>query len=75
MNLSSKTFNILRINDCLLLSDFVLTSNAQKLELCFGDRNSAREIALFSREWLHANRAEITAFCEKESDTTLKQLF
>lgn len=59
MNLSAKAFNTLRINDYLLLSQFVLKTNAEINDICFENRNVSEEIILYVREWLFINRSNI----------------
>lgn len=72
MDLSAKAFNALRINDCVLLSDFVLKTKAEIDDICFDDKNAADEILMYAREWLFSNRDKISALpdnscvCAKE---------
>ena len=61
MDLSAKAFNALRINDCLLLSQFVLKTKAEIDDICFDNRNVAEEIFVFAREWLYTNRDIISS--------------
>lgn len=74
MDLSAKAFNALRINDCVLLSDFVLKTKAEIDDICFDDQNAANEILMYAREWLYENRNEISVLsdnnciCENEED-------
>lgn len=86
MDLSAKAFNALRINDCVLLSDFVLKTKAEIDDICFDDKNAADEILMYAREWLYENRNEISVLsdnnciCENEeevpqTDNTLQQFF
>ena len=69
MNLSAKAFNALRLNDCLLLSQFILKTNAEINDICFDNRGVAEEIALFSREWLYSNREKISPTSNDKEDS------
>lgn len=83
--MSAKAFNALRINDCVLLSDFVSKPKTEIDDICFDDKNGADEILMYAREWLYENRNEISVLsdnnctCENEEevpqiDNTLQQV-
>lgn len=61
MDLSAKAFNALRINDCVLLSNFVLKTKAEIDDICFDNQNASDEILMYAREWLFSNRDKISA--------------
>lgn len=61
MDLSAKAFNLLRINDCMQLSDFVLKTKAEIDDICFDNRSVAEEIFIYTRDWLYSNRDKISA--------------
>lgn len=64
MDFSAKAFNALRINDFMLLSDFILKTKAEIDDICFDNRSTAEEIFVYTREWLFSNRDEIVALSD-----------